>query len=210
MNERGASPVIGGVIMISFTILLASIFATGATQFVDFDTEKRQIDRLTNGTDTPTPTQILEPIGDTGDEAGTSGNDILEFTIESTGSEQVTVAQFEADATGIDSGTAVNDSDAPEFGVQRVDQNHTASSDGDSDDSSTDGIRYVILEYSTEDADSQYTLIGADVDDAVVDIEGFSQDLGALALADVAEDADLIVTLVLSDGSEQAFYFEEQ
>lgn len=53
MDERGVTPVIAVVLMVALTVLLASVFAVGATSMADFGDESDRIDELTNGTATP-------------------------------------------------------------------------------------------------------------------------------------------------------------
>ncbi|GAB3323815.1 hypothetical protein EI982_09025 [Haloplanus rallus] len=48
MNRRGISPLVGTVVVIVITLLLASMFAAGATQMADFDRERDQVGDLTD------------------------------------------------------------------------------------------------------------------------------------------------------------------
>ncbi|MBZ6493358.1 hypothetical protein [Natrinema longum] len=150
----------------------------------------------------PTADQVLQPVEtrDTGDR--------LVFRLENTGSEQVTVEQFAVDATAIDGGITYGNGNADEVTIFRTSvQDGTAGRNNDP--FPADGTRYDI-EADSQGNQGQYATLGVDDDDVEVDIRYFNQDLGALETVDSAADADLTVTLVLSDGTEQQFYFQQQ
>jgi len=56
MNRRGISPLVGSVLVIVITLLLASMFAAGAVEMADFGTERDLVAGLTDGTGTGTGT----------------------------------------------------------------------------------------------------------------------------------------------------------
>ncbi|WP_226007004.1 hypothetical protein [Natrinema salinisoli] len=147
--------------------------------------------------------QVLQPVEvrDTGDR--------LVFRVENTGSEQVTVEKFEVDATGIGSGITIDNGNAFEGEIRRATQNGEANRKN-RDVFNADGTRYDLVADSNKGSDGQYAIIDSTDDSVEIDFRYFSQDLGTLAVVDSAADADVTVTLVLSDGSEQVFYFERQ
>jgi hypothetical protein len=158
----------------------------------------------------PTPASnesgVLRFAKASGQAVRTSDGDVLEFRIENTADEDVTVEAFAVDATGIGGGITIDDGNAPELDIQRTDvQTGEANRAGTFD---ADGTTYDFV--ADSDAGGQYAVVGAGVDDAEVDVRRFSQTFGTLEVTYDESEADLTVTLVLSDGSEQEFYFHER
>jgi hypothetical protein len=136
----------------------------------------------------------------------TSDGDVLEFRIENTADEDVTVEKFAVDATGVGAGITIDDGNAPELDIQRTDvQTGEANRAGGF---AANGTTYDFV--ADSDGSGQYAVIGAGVDDAEVDVRRFSQDLGTMEVTYDESAADLTITFVLSDGTEQEFYFDEQ
>lgn len=209
MDERGIAPVVGVVLLVAITLLLASTIAISLGGFAEFGAEEDRVEGLLNGSDgsSSDSNSALALTKDPGEEPRTSGDDVLEFRVENTRDSQVTVVGFEVDATGIETGVTVDDGNADEVEVRRADQTGKANRDGDPGDFAADGTRYEFTDDST--GDGQEAVIGPDVDDAEVDVRRFSRDIGPLEIAGSEGDGDLIVRLILSDGSEQSFYFEQ-
>jgi len=139
----------------------------------------------------------------------------LVFRIENTGGEEVTVEEFAVDATAVEPGMIIDDGgeDASEFEIKRTDvQNGEASRVGSFD---ADGTRYDLKVDSDGDA-GQYATLAADDDDVDVDLRTFRDadgnefDLGGLTAVEDESDADVNVTLVLADGSEERFHFARE
>jgi len=149
----------------------------------------------------------LALVKDAGEEPRTSGSDILEFRVENTRDEQVTVVGFEVDATDIDSGMTINDANADEVEIRRVSQVGAANRDGSPDSFDADGTHYEFVGDSNNGGSE--AIIDADTDDAEVDLRRFSTNIGTLEIVDSKADADLVVILELSDGSESEFYFRQ-
>lgn len=149
----------------------------------------------------------LALVKDAGEEPRTSGSDILEFRVENTGDEQVTVVGFKVDATDINSSMTINDANADEVEIRRVSQLGTANRDGSPDSFDAGGTRYEFVGDSNNGGSE--AIIDAETDDAEVDLRRFSTSIGTLEIVDSKAEADLVVVLVLSDGSESEFYFRQ-
>lgn len=210
MGERGISPVVGVVLMVAITLLLASVFTVLAGGFAGFGSEKEQVDELLGTADAweNSSNEALVPATAPGEAPRTSGEDILEFRVENTGDEQVTVEAFAVDASGIESGMTVDDGNADEFEIRRTSQLGAANREGSPDVFDATGTRYELVADSTDDG--QVAAIDAGTDDAEVDIRRFSDDIGDLVISDDASSADLTVTLELASGAEERFYFETE
>jgi hypothetical protein len=140
-----------------------------------------------------------------GEAVRTSNGDVLEFRIENTAGENVTVEAFAVDATGIGAGITIDDS-GPELDIQRTDVRiGEADRAGEFD---ADGTSYDFV--ADSDGSGQYAIIGAGVDDAEVDLRRFSQDLGTMEITYDRSEADLTITFVLGDGSKEVFYLHER
>ncbi|WP_253738265.1 type IV pilin [Halohasta salina] len=207
MGERGISPVVGVVLMVAITLLLASVFTVLAGGFAGFGSEKEQINDLlgTNPWENSS-NEALVPANAPGEPPRTSGEDILEFRIENTGTEQVTVDAFAVDASGIESGMTVDDANADEFEIRRTNQLGAANRAGSPDAFDATGVRYELVDDSTDGG--QVAEINAGTDDAEVDIRRFSHDVGDFVISDDPSSPDLTVTLELASGAEERFYFE--
>jgi|GEM_PF-1955699 len=142
-----------------------------------------------------------------GAEINTSDGDVMEFRIENTRDERVTVEAFEIDATGIGGGITVDNGGSPEVDVRGSDVG-TGEANRDPGIFDADGTRYDFVDDST--AGGQYAVIDAGATDVEVDVLRLSQNVGTLTITYDESEADLTITLVLSDGSEEVFYFDEQ
>jgi hypothetical protein len=138
---------------------------------------------------------------------GVTGGTQLTFTVENAGDESVTVTDFAVDASSIGGDVKINNGDSDELSILRSTQAGFANRDGpgNSPDArfEADGTRYNL---PTEGREA--TLIPDD-DDVTVDFRGFDTDLGPLEFADGPDTAEIVVTLVLSDGTAQEFYFRQ-
>ena len=147
--------------------------------------------------------QTVRPVDSEGVTSGTQ----LTFTVENAGSESVTVTDFAVDASGVDA-DRLNNGDSDELSILRASQPGYANADGpgNSPDAryEADGTSYALADEGAE------AVLEPGDDDVTVDFRGFDADLGTLQFVDSAADADVVVTLTLDDGSEQAFYFEQQ
>lgn len=193
--------------MVAITLLLASVFAVLAGDFAGFGTEEEQIDDLLRTTNAweNSSNEALVPATAPGEAPRTSGEDILEFRIEHTGTEQVTVEAFAVNASGIKAGMTVDDGNADEFEIRRTSRLGAANRAGSPDTFDATGPHYELVADSTDDG--QVAAIDAGTDDAEVDVRRFSHDIGALVISDDAT-ADLTVTLELASGAGERFYFE--
>jgi len=139
----------------------------------------------------------------------------LVFRIENAGSTDVTIEKFEVDGTDIDAGLILDDggTDASELEIRRTSvQNGVATRTGSY---AADGTRYD-LETDSDGGNGQYATLAPEDDEVDVDLRTFRDsngnefDLGQLTYVESGSDADLTVTLVLADGSEESFYFERE
>jgi hypothetical protein len=151
--------------------------------------------------------QALAAVKPAGEEPRTTGGDILEFRIENTHERQVTVVGFEIESTGIDAVRNVNDSNAEEIEIRRVNQVGFANRAGTPDGFATNGTRYDLVDDSNNGGGD--AIIDAGTDDAEVDIRRIDANPGTLEFAESAATADLIVRLELSDGSVSEFFFRQ-
>jgi hypothetical protein len=135
----------------------------------------------------------------------TSDGDTLEFRIENARDERVTVERFAVDATALGGGITVDDGSDPEFDI-RGPNVRTGEANRDPGSFDANGTRYDLVADST--AGGQYAVIDAGADDIEVDVRLFSQNVGTLTVTYAESEADLTVTLVLSDGTEEVFYFD--
>lgn len=149
----------------------------------------------------------LQTTGSVGDEIRDSGDRVV-FRIENTGSSQVTVEEWAVDIT-LANNVRINDGATEELEIRRATQTGFANRDsnGNADRFEADGTLYDIVADSTT---GQYADVAAADDTVEVDIRTFDTDLGTLEIADSAANADVTVTLVLSDGDTQEFYFRQR
>lgn len=213
MDSRGVSPVVGVILMVALTIVLASMFAVSLFGIGDFDLAREQSDDLLDGEDpvagdsstTASPwTGALVPTADPGDEPATGGesnDDVLMFRVENTRDENVTVERFAVDATGVGDGIDIDNTNEREFDIQRGTQEGKANKDADF---AADGEWYHVVGDSDE---GQVAEIEPDLDYAELDIREFSEEIGELEFTESASDADVTVELGLSDDTTSAFYF---
>ena len=150
--------------------------------------------------------QFVEPPGAT--VGNDDNNETLEFDIENTGSEDVTVERFAVDATDIDPNVTIDDNNAAELEIRTG----VAADNGQADRDDprvfdADGTSYDLVDDS--DGDGAYATIRAG-DVVEVDIRYFDRDLGPFEVTYDESEADLTVTLVLSDGREEVFYLRER
>ncbi|WP_338741748.1 DUF7261 family protein [Haloplanus salilacus] len=142
----------------------------------------------------------------------TVGNDdnprTLEFDIENTGGEDVTVEKFAVDATDIDADVTIDNSNAAELEIRTVDTADEGQADRDGS-GVFDADRTIYDLVDDSDGDGQYATIRAD-NTVEIDIREFSRELGPFEVTYDESEADLSVTFVLSDGSAEVFYFREQ
>lgn len=208
MAGRGIAPVVGIVLMIVITLLLASMIAVGLLHLGEFGDEKERVDELLNERDHSSsyPEAALIPTKAPGESPRTSGDKVLEFRLENTRDEQVVIEAFEIDASGIDAGLTVNDTNAEEVEIRRGEQIGKANRNSSPDDFDADGTRYHVVDDSD---DGQFAILEANQDDAEIDIRRFSQTIGELEFTDSEESADLIIYLILDDGSKHGFYFRQ-
>jgi hypothetical protein len=150
--------------------------------------------------------RFVEPPG------GAVGNDAdeqtLEFDVENVGGEDVTVERFAVDATAIDDGITIDNGDTAELEIDTG----GAPDDGraDRDGAGTfdaDGTTYDLVNDS--DGGGEYATVRAG-DTVAVDIRNFDRNLGPFEVTYFESEADLTVTFVLDDGSEEVFYFRER
>ncbi|WP_336327181.1 Ig-like domain-containing protein [Halovenus sp. HT40] len=141
--------------------------------------------------------------------AGVNDGSQLTYTVENVGSSQVTVENFSIDATGVANNVRINNGDSPELSIQRATQSGEANRAGNGNDDrfEADGRTYDFVADSI-DATGQYAEIAADDDDVTVDFRGFDEQLSNVQFTDQA-NADITVTLGLSDGRVQTYYFAE-
>lgn len=208
MDARGVSPVVGIALLIAITLLLATVYGVAFGHFGDLSDEEERVDDLLAdpGGSGNYSDQDLVPVKDIGDGPRTSGGDILEFRLENTQDQTVSVVAIQINATNIDANMAVDDNNADEVEIRRVERTGKANRDGSPADFAADGTEYELVDDST--TDGQDAEIGRD-DVAEVDIRRFTRSIGTLTITDSSGDADLTVTLILGDGSEQRFYFEQ-
>jgi hypothetical protein len=132
----------------------------------------------------------------------------LRYTLQNTGSEQVTIETFSVDATIINQGIEINNGNNNEV---EIDSNGdgtpegSANAPGNGNSFEADGTTYDL-----QDEGGSYVDIGAEDDSVLVTFREFENgwigDSETLEYAS-ANDAEVVVTLGLSDGSEQTFYF---
>lgn len=144
-------------------------------------------------------------------EEGSDGD--LEFTARNIAGEQVTVTRFRVDATPLTNNPGLNNEDDPEVEIEPQDsgQEGFANRIGPGQGGNrydADGTSYPL---------DQSAIIN-DREDVEIGIWGIREPGGGSAgtrlqfeLVQIADeaDADVIVTLEFSDGSDQAFYFED-
>lgn len=151
--------------------------------------------------------QVLQPV-----EILLDNND-LQFTIENTGEETVTVEKFAVNATAVGTGITVDNGNANEIELTGTSQNGFAGRNGNPGSFSADGTIYDFVVDSNANTGGQYADIAPGDGEITVDLREFSQrlDSGAsgLQFTDSPSDADVVVTLILSDGTSQRFYFEQ-
>jgi len=141
-----------------------------------------------------------------GESVQTSNGDVLEFQVENVRDDPVTVEAFAVNASGIGAGITVDDGNTREVDMQQTGtQTGGANRVGSFD---ADGTEYDFVDDS--DAGGQYVIVDAGVDDAEVSIQQFSGSFGTLEVTYTPSEADLTVTLVLSDGTVEVFYFHER
>ncbi|WP_248897566.1 DUF7261 family protein [Haloplanus halobius] len=144
---------------------------------------------------------------DAGATVEASDGDTLRFRIENAADERVTVEQFEVDATAINASMTLDNGTDPELSVQQTGiQDGTANRSGSFEANGTQW--YDLVGDST--ADGQYAIIDSGAGNVAVSVGRFSQPVGTLTVTYAESEADLTVTLVLSDGTEEVFYFDEQ
>jgi len=140
-----------------------------------------------------------------------SNGDVLVFRLANPTSNSVTVERFAVDARPVNGGISISDGNARELEIRRTDDtNGNANRNGNPSTFAADGTQYDMEADSNKGTDGQYAVIAANTPDVEVDFRTFSEDLGTLEFTDSVDDADVTVTLVLSDGSEQRFYFSQQ
>ncbi|MCU4717165.1 hypothetical protein [Halapricum hydrolyticum] len=157
---------------------------------------------------TETAKQQLQP--DTVQRSDTT----LNFTIENTGSQQVTIEQFSVDTSAITTGNFFDNDNALEVEIRGGQQDGEANRGKNENPSSfeADGTAYDLVADSNKGNDGQYAILNAG-DRPTIVMETFDQPLdggGSLQFTPSETAADVIVTFVLSDGTEQVFYFEQQ
>lgn len=208
MAGRGIAPVVGIVLMIVITLLLASMIAVGMVHLGEFSDENERVDELLNERDHAKyyPDAALIPTKPPGESPRTSGDEVLEFRLENTRDEQVTIEAFEIDASGIDAGITVNDTNAEEVEIRRGAQIGKANRKSSPSGFDADGTRYHLEADSDE---GQIAILEANQDDGEIDIRVFSQPIGELEFTDSEAGADLIINLILDDGSKHGFYFSQ-
>lgn len=209
MAHRAISPVVGVALMIVLTLLLATFISVAFVDITDLGEESDQLDDVLDSSGTSSNSdQDLLPVKNDGEEPRTSGDDVLEFRIENTRDEEVTVEAIEIEADDIDSTMSVDDGNADEIEIRRVDQTGKANRDTAPGDFDADGTEYALVGDSNNGG--QEAIIGENASDAEIDIRRFSTDIGTLENTDSAGSADLRITLVLADGSDQDFYFTQK
>jgi hypothetical protein len=151
--------------------------------------------------------QTLQFTGSVGDEIRNSG-DKMAFRLENTGSSQVTVENWAVDVA-LANNVRINDGGGDELEIRRATQNGFANRDdnGNADRFEADGTVYDLVANSTS---GQYADIAATDDTVEVGIRTFDTNLGTLEITDSAATADVTVTLVLSNGDTQEFYFRQR
>ncbi len=153
--------------------------------------------------------QALQPVGSVGDEVDTAGDQLI-FDIENTGDSLVTVEEFSIDVTDIATNVQINDKKGEEFEIQGSTTPGSANAEGNGKSFAADGTSYDL-----EDEGGTYAEIGPDDDSVTIDFRYFEYDknspadLGSLEITDSAADADVTVTLVLSNGDKQRFFFKQ-
>lgn len=136
----------------------------------------------------------------------------LIFTMQNVGGTDVTIEEFAVDATGINTGITINDGNALELEIRDGTVEGRADRNGNPDSFDADGTRYD-LEADSQGNQGQYATISPDDGDVTVDLRQFSERLdnggsNPLRFTDSAVDADVTVTFVLSDGSEEELYLQ--
>lgn len=214
MNRRAISPVVGVALMLLLTLLLATMVSVAFVEVTDLGEESDQLDDVLDDSGSQSDSdessysdQDLQPVKDPGEQPRTSGDDVVEFRIENTREEDLTVEAIEIDATDIDAAMSVDDGNAEEVEIRRADQNGWANRDGSPGEFTADGTSYALVADSNNGG--QEAIIAADDTDAEIDIRRFSTDVGTLEITDAETEADLRVTLALADGSDQEFYFAQ-
>ncbi|QCC51240.1 beta strand repeat-containing protein [Halapricum salinum] len=159
-------------------------------------------------TSTVTVQQTLQP------DAVQRSNTVLEFTFDNTGSQQVTIEQFAVDATAITPGNTINNGNSLEVEIRGGQQDGEAGRNSNPKDFLADGTRYDLQTDSNGNTAGQYAVLNSG-DRPTVDMRAFAQRLdnggtNPLQFTNSAADADVVVTFVLSDGTEQVFYLEQQ
>lgn len=155
-------------------------------------------------TATVTVQQVLQP------DSVLRSDTVLEFTFDNTGSQQVTIDQFSVNTTAITPGNTINDQNNNEVEIRGGQQNGIAARNGNQA-FQADGTRYDLV---ADSKNGQYAILNPG-DRPTVDMRAFDQQLdnggsNPLQFTNSAADADVVVTFVLSDGTEQVFYLEQQ
>jgi len=128
----------------------------------------------------------------------------LQYVVENIGDGTVTVTEFSVDATAIDPNTVINDGNNDEFFTTGATTNGFANAPGNGNSFDADGTTYVLVNEKGQNAE----IAPAD-GDVTITFRAFSPQIDPLEYADSAADADVVVTLGLSDGSEATFYFRQ-
>ena len=145
-----------------------------------------------------------------------TSSDSLQFTVENTGSQRMTVDSFSVGATDIDEFAEIDDGNNAEFqtngatpdGEANKQTNDCSNSNGDNSNRCVfyaDGTSYGLdknLDLKSGDSAS----VEFRAFEATSDGKTWPSDF---TFADSEADADLVVTLGLSDGSEEIFYFKQ-
>lgn len=208
-SERAVSPVVGVALLLVITLLLAGTVGAFA---LGIGMNEETAEGLVEGevptetaTDSPSDGSALIFTRSPGDEPRTNQDQILEFRIENTRDEAVTIVGFAVDASGIDTGIDIDDDNADEVEIRRSETVGVANRDDGGFEA--DGTTYEFVANSTNGGENASIPAGAD--DAEVDLRTFSHDFEPLVIAESEEDADLTVRLLLEDGSSHAFHFKE-
>jgi hypothetical protein len=140
----------------------------------------------------------------------TQSNELV-FTVENTGSEPVTVDKFSVDATSINSDIVINDGNNQEFQI-RNEAGDTiygyANAPGNGNSFVANGDNYEL----TNDNDRKAATIAAN-SNVKIDFRSFGPDNSWIDDSDEIElvgsvnDADIIITLGVNDGTDSSFYF---
>ncbi|QWC18732.1 hypothetical protein [Halorubrum sp. 2020YC2] len=181
-----------------------SLDATDAVEndsYLGYATAGDDADVLSVNIGPPESTQALEPV------AVDTSNSVLNFQMRNDGEETVTIEEFAVDTTRIQSGNFIESSSSDdELEITGSTTDGLARTQGQQV-FNADGTRYS-LEATGPGGQGQNAEIAAG-DTVTVDIRNFEQRLDdgtTLEFTNDPGDADVIVTFVLSDGTEENLY----